>query len=150
MVQIQEEVVDYYELDNFENSVINLVDDDDYYQQVLVFLVIFASSSVYSYRKKRRSRGKKFGYKKSYISSEVRAGSGSVFEIGRKKWEQKQVYIKILEGEFFVIMWCSSSERDNEIEGQTEENLFFDYLEYVIGKKFFFEGIFGVDFLNFK
>ncbi|XP_070358781.1 membrane-bound transcription factor site-2 protease isoform X3 [Equus asinus] len=145
MVQTQEEVVDYYESDNLENPVINPVDDDDYYQQALASLATSASSSAYSYRKKRRSRGKKPGHKKSYTSSEARAGSGSAPETGRKKWEQKQVHIKTLEGEFSVTMWCPSSERDNETEGQTEENSPPDYSEYVTGKKLPPEGIPGVD-----
>lgn len=102
----------------------------------------------------KKGGGKKSG-KKSYFSGGVGVVGGGGVDLGNKKWEQKQVQIKILEGEFLVIMWFLDEKKDIDYEIVVEEqiigeNLFFDYLEYMIGKKFFFGGIFGIDFLDFK
>lgn len=67
--------------------------EEDYIEQTLVTIPGKSSSSG---RMRKAGGGKKSG-KKSYFS----AG-----EMGRK-WEQKQVQIKTLEGEFSVTMWAS-------------------------------------------
>ena len=67
--------------------------EDEYIEQTLV--TVAGKSSVG--RMKRGGSGKKTG-KKSYLS-------GS--EASSRKWEQKQVQIKTLEGEFSVTMWAS-------------------------------------------
>ncbi|XP_014646648.1 PREDICTED: transcription factor YY2 [Ceratotherium simum simum] len=150
MVQTQEEVVGCYESDsNLENQMTDPIDENDYFQQTLASLAASASSSAYgcgkkrsSRGKKRSSRGKKPSDKKSYTSSEAKAGSSSGSKTVRKKWEQKQVQIKTLEGEFSVTMWSTSDERDNEPEGQNSPP---DYSAYMTGKKLPPGGIPGVD-----
>ncbi|XP_026335981.2 transcription factor YY2 [Ursus arctos] len=148
MVQTQEEVVGYYESDNlqannnFEDQMVIPVDEDDSFRQTLASLSASASSSTYSRSKKRSSQSRKASGKKNYTTSEPRAGSSSS-EVGSKKWEQKQVQIKTLEGEFSVTMWSPSEKRDHET-GQTE-NSAPDYSEYMTGKKLPPEGIPGID-----
>lgn len=116
MVQTQEEVVGYYESDglqtNLGDQMVIPVDEDHYFQQTLASLTASASSSTYSHAKKRRNRSGKPSGKKSY-SSTVGGGavSSSSSEAGSKKWEQKQVQIKTLEGEFSVTMWSSGELR---------------------------------------
>lgn len=100
LVQTREEVVgeDDSELhtdDGFEDQILIPVPavEEDFIEQTLVTV---AGKSSTAGRMKRAGSGKKAG-KKSYL-----AGG----EIGRK-WEQKQVQIKTLEGEFSVTMWAS-------------------------------------------
>ncbi|KFM73407.1 Polycomb protein PHO, partial [Stegodyphus mimosarum] len=54
---------------------------------------------------KRGRKGKKVGNK-------VKTDTGLTFEMERssRKWEQKQVQIKTLEGEFSVTMWASGTD----------------------------------------
>ncbi|XP_059012904.1 transcription factor YY2 [Mustela lutreola] len=146
MVQTQEEVVGYYESDNlqahssFEDQVVLPVDEDECFQQTLASLSASASSSTRS--KKRSSQSKKASCKKNYTTSEPRAGSSNS-EMGAKKWEQKQVQIKTLEGEFSVTMWSPSEKKDDET-GQIESSAP-DYSEYMTGKKLPPEGLPGID-----
>lgn len=102
LVQTREEVVgeDDSELhtdDGYEDQILIPVPavEEDYIEQTLV--TVGKSSTG---RMKRAGSGKKAG-KKSYLSGG---------EIGRK-WEQKQVQIKTLEGEFSVTMWSSGKSR---------------------------------------
>ncbi|KAG1706999.1 Transcription factor YY2 [Nymphon striatum] len=94
-------------------------------------------------RAKRTSRGKTVG---------GHLGSDLSFETDRnsRKWEQKQVQIKTLEGEFSVTMWASGTD-DDEKKELTVEPLEAspdpdpDYTEYMTGKKIPPGGIPGVD-----
>ncbi|XP_004411371.1 PREDICTED: transcription factor YY2 [Odobenus rosmarus divergens] len=146
MVQTQEEVVGYYESDNlqanssFENQMIVPVNADNGFQQTLTSFSATTSSSTYS-RSKKRSR--KASGKKNYTIGEPQAGSSTSEEMGPKKWEQKQVQIKTLEGEFSVTMWSPSEKRDDGT-GRIE-NSAPDYSEYMTGKKLPPEGIPGID-----
>ncbi|XP_039078491.1 transcription factor YY2 [Hyaena hyaena] len=148
MVQTQEEVVGYYESDdlqastNSENQVVIPVNQDDNFQQTLASLSTSVSSSAVSHSKKRSSQSKKSSGKKNNTNSEAHAGSSSS-EIGRKKWEQKQVQIKTLEGEFSVTMWSPTDQREKDT-GQIK-NPAPDYSEYMTGKKLPPGGIPGVD-----
>ena len=104
LVQTREEVVgeDDTELhtdDGFEDQILIPVPavEEDYIEQTLVTVAGKSSSAG---RMKKAGSGKKAG-KKSYLSGG---------EMGRK-WEQKQVQIKTLEGEFSVTMWASGKFR---------------------------------------
>ncbi|ELR57808.1 Transcriptional repressor protein YY1 [Bos mutus] len=66
------------------------------------------------------------------------------------KWEQKQVQIKTLEGEFSVTMWSSDEKKDIDHETVVEEQIIGensppDYSEYMTGKKLPPGGIPGID-----
>lgn len=150
LLQTQEEVVGYYESEgllanNLENQMVVPVNEDDCFQQTLASLSASASSSsssASSHTRKRSSHGKKPSSKKSCASGKAKAGSSS--EERSKKWEQTEVQIKTLEGQFSVTMWSPTDKRDQET-GQTEENPAPDYTEYMKGKKLPPEGIPGVD-----
>ncbi|XP_053673078.1 transcriptional repressor protein YY1-like [Anopheles nili] len=49
----------------------------------------------------------------------------------RRRWEQKQVQIKTMEGEFSVTMWASGTDDDDGSNPETDP----DYTEYMTGKK---------------
>ncbi|KAL1443214.1 hypothetical protein MTO96_030393 [Rhipicephalus appendiculatus] len=74
---------------------------------------------------KRGRKGKRGGKGRSF-------GGELTFETDRstRKWEQKQVQIKTLEGEFSVTMWASGTE-DEESTPEPDP----DYTEYMTGKK---------------
>lgn len=100
LVQTREEVVgdDDSELhadDGFEDQILIPVPavEEDFIEQTLV--TVDGKSSTTG-RMKRSGSGKRAS-KKSYLTGG---------EVGRK-WEQKQVQIKTLEGEFSVTMWSS-------------------------------------------
>lgn len=69
--------------------------EDEYIEQTLV--TVAGKSSMGRVKRGGGTGGKKAG-KKSYLSGA---------EAGGRKWEQKQVQIKTLEGEFSVTMWAS-------------------------------------------
>nr|XP_005897805.1 PREDICTED: transcription factor YY2 [Bos mutus] len=73
----------------------------------------------------------------------LEATVGSSSEGGPKKWEQKQVEIQTLEGQFSVTMWSATNKKDPEA-GQTENSVP-DYSEYLTGKKLPPEGTPGID-----
>jgi len=53
-----------------------------------------------------------------------------------RRWEQKQVQIKTLEGEFSVTMWASGAEEDGlEYSDLGETELDADYTEYMTGRR---------------
>ncbi|XP_041809845.1 transcriptional repressor protein YY1a [Chelmon rostratus] len=139
LVQTREEVVgeDDSELhtdDGFEDQILIPVPavEEDFIEQTLVTVAGKSSSTG---RMKKAGSGKKAG-KKSYMSGG---------EMGRK-WEQKQVQIKTLEGEFSVTMWASDDKKDIDHEEQiTGENSPPDYSEYMTGKKLPPGGIPGID-----
>jgi hypothetical protein len=88
-----------------------------------------------------------------------------VGNINNRKWEQKQVQIKTLEGEFSVTMWASGTEEDDDVDNlqlddhgldddndltssssQHSQSHQLDISEYMTGsKKIPKEGIPGVD-----
>ncbi|CAL1575110.1 unnamed protein product [Knipowitschia caucasica] len=137
LVQTREEVVgeDDSELhtdDGYEEQILIPVPaDEDYIEHTLVTIPGKSSSSG---RSKRAGGGKKSG-KKSYFSSG---------DMGRK-WEQKQVQIKTLEGEFSVTMWASDKKDIDHEEQISGENSPPDYSEYMTGKKLPPGGIPGID-----
>ncbi|KAM9294211.1 transcriptional repressor protein YY1 [Gastrophryne carolinensis] len=111
--------------------------DDDYIEQTLVTVAGKSSAG----RLKKSGGGKKSGKKSSYLSG---------VEAGGRKWEQKQVQIKTLEGEFSVTMWASDDKKDIDHETVVEEQIIGensppDYSEYMTGKKLPPGGIPGID-----
>uniref|UniRef100_A0A8C0VU08 C2H2-type domain-containing protein n=1 Tax=Castor canadensis TaxID=51338 RepID=A0A8C0VU08_CASCN len=90
------------------------------------------------------------GGKKSYLGGGAGAAGGGGADPGNKKWEQKQVQIKTLEGEFSVTMWSSDEKKDIDHETVVEEQIIGensppDYSEYMTGKKLPPGGIPGID-----
>ncbi|XP_077285134.1 uncharacterized protein LOC143910506 isoform X2 [Arctopsyche grandis] len=58
-----------------------------------------------------------------------------------RRWEQKQVQIKTMEGEFSVTMWATGEDDDDGSNPEPDP----DYTEYMSGKKIPAEGIPGLD-----
>ncbi|KAK9876283.1 hypothetical protein WA026_012581 [Henosepilachna vigintioctopunctata] len=58
-----------------------------------------------------------------------------------RKWEQKQVQIKTMEGEFSVTMWASGTSDDEGSNPEPDP----DYTEYMTGKKMSSDAIPGLD-----
>ncbi|XP_073709306.1 transcriptional repressor protein YY1b isoform X3 [Garra rufa] len=147
LVQTREEVVggddsDLRGDDGFEDQILIPVPapgaEEEYIGQTLV--TVAGKSSVGRLSKKAASGGKKAG-KKSYLSAAEASG---------RKWEQKQVQIKTLEGEFSVTMWASDDKKDIDHETVVEEQIIGensppDYSEYMTGKKLPPGGIPGID-----
>ncbi|XP_054437116.1 transcription factor YY2 [Pteronotus mesoamericanus] len=164
VLQTQEEVVGYCESGNLSGNNfqeqqmgVQVEDEDVCFQQALASLEASASSSTWRHSKKR-SRNKKRSHKRSdkpsnapsdmpssgkqsSTSSAAAAGAAG----GCRKWEQKEVLIKTLEGQFSVTMWSPRDEGDQETEGPVEEDSPPDYSEYLTGKKLPPEGIPGID-----
>uniref|UniRef100_A0A8C8RZC9 Transcriptional repressor protein YY1 n=1 Tax=Pelusios castaneus TaxID=367368 RepID=A0A8C8RZC9_9SAUR len=119
LVQTREEVVGGDDSDGlraddgFEDQILIPVPapagEDEYIEQTLVTVAAAGSksggggSSSAGGRVKKGGSGKKSS-KKSYLSG---GGGGGAEGGGGRKWEQKQVQIKTLEGEFSVTMWAS-------------------------------------------
>ncbi|XP_063804416.1 transcriptional repressor protein YY1 isoform X3 [Pseudophryne corroboree] len=149
LVQTREEVVggddsDLRPDDGYEDQILIPVPapagEDEYIEQTLV--TVAGKSSGGGRGKKGGSGGKRSG-KKSYLS-----GGGA--EPSARKWEQKQVQIKTLEGEFSVTMWASDDKKDIDHETVVEEQIIGensppDYSEYMTGKKLPPGGIPGID-----
>ncbi|XP_020488080.2 transcriptional repressor protein YY1b isoform X2 [Labrus bergylta] len=145
LVQTREEVVGGDDSDmhtdggsGFEDQILIPVPapgvEDEYIEQTLV--TVAGKSSLGRVKRGGSGGGKKAG-KKSYLS-------GS--EAGGRKWEQKQVQIKTLEGEFSVTMWASDIDHESVVEEQiVGENSPPDYSEYMTGKKLPPGGIPGID-----
>uniref|UniRef100_G3TXM6 Membrane-bound transcription factor site-2 protease n=1 Tax=Loxodonta africana TaxID=9785 RepID=G3TXM6_LOXAF len=132
MVQTQEEVVGCYESDNLQTNsdfedrmLLPLGNEDDDFQQTLASLSASSSSSASS-RGRKRSRSIKHSDKESHPSSEANAGESG------KKWEQKQMQIKTLEGEFSVAMW-SSNENKNPETGPGEQSIWHNFVLALLG-----------------
>ncbi|XP_017538871.1 transcriptional repressor protein YY1b isoform X1 [Pygocentrus nattereri] len=146
LVQTREEVVggdesDLRADDGFEDQILIPVPapgaEEEYIGQTLVTV---AGKSSVGRMKKGAGSGKKAG-KKSYLSASEASG---------RKWEQKQVQIKTLEGEFSVTMWASDDKKDIDHETVVEEQIIGessppDYSEYMTGKKLPPGGIPGID-----
>ncbi|XP_066485195.1 transcriptional repressor protein YY1 isoform X2 [Tiliqua scincoides] len=150
LVQTREEVVgdDSDGLradDGFEDQILIPVPapagEDEFIEQTLVTVAAAGSKgggggAASSSGRAKKGGGKKGG-KKGYL-----AGGGAE---GRK-WEQKQVQIKTLEGEFSVTMWASDIDHETVVEEQIiGENSPPDYSEYMTGKKLPPGGIPGID-----
>uniref|UniRef100_A0A672LN81 Transcriptional repressor protein YY1-like n=1 Tax=Sinocyclocheilus grahami TaxID=75366 RepID=A0A672LN81_SINGR len=144
LVQTREEVVggdesELQEDDGFEERILIPVPAEEHYiGQTL--LTVAGRSSAGRLGKRAASGGKKAG-KKSYLSAAEACG---------RKWEQKQVQIKTLEGEFSVTMWASDDKKDLAHETVVEEQVIGensppDFTEYMTGKKLPPGGIPGID-----
>nr|XP_058907144.1 transcription factor YY2 [Kogia breviceps] len=147
MVQMQEEVVGYYQSDdvqvsNLENKMVILADKDDCFLETLAPLSPSTSSSAYSHSRKPSGQGRKPSDKNRYAGGKTRAGSSS--EEGSEKGEQEQVHIKTLEGGFAVTVRSVGNKRGREA-GQAVGNPTLGYSEYMTGKKLPPGGIPGVD-----
>nr|XP_015931141.1 transcriptional repressor protein YY1 [Parasteatoda tepidariorum] len=81
--------------------------------------------------------------KKNKKSSKVKIENELSYEMERssRKWEQKQVQIKTLEGEFSVTMWASGIDEDEATVPEPDP----DYTEYMTGKKISADDLPGVD-----
>lgn len=124
LVQTREEVVGGDDSDGlraedgFEDQILIPVPapaggDDDYIEQTLVTVAAAGKSGGGSSSgggRVKKGGGKKSG-KKSYLGSGAGAAGGGGADPGNKKWEQKQVQIKTLEGEFSVTMWSSDEKK---------------------------------------
>ena len=60
-----------------------------------------------------------------------------------RRWEQKQVQIKTMEGEFSVTMWASGNDDDDDDGSNPEPDP--DYTEYMTGKKIVQDPVPGID-----
>ncbi|XP_060611574.2 transcriptional repressor protein YY1 isoform X1 [Anolis sagrei] len=163
--------------DGFEDQILIPVPapsgEDEYIEQTLVTVAAAgskaasgaaaASSSAPSSSRVKKggsSSGKKSS-KKSYLAAGggggggvggggAEGGGGGGGGGGGRKWEQKQVQIKTLEGEFSVTMWASDDKKDIDHETVVEEQIIGensppDYSEYMTGKKLPPGGIPGID-----
>lgn len=101
--------------DGFEDQILIPVPapagEDEYIEQTLVTVAAAGSkggsgggSSSGGGRVKKGGGSGKKSSKKSYLTG---GGGGAEGGGGARKWEQKQVQIKTLEGEFSVTMWAS-------------------------------------------
>ncbi|KAL3873528.1 hypothetical protein ACJMK2_036634 [Sinanodonta woodiana] len=98
------------------------------------------------------SRKGKGGKKKGNKSNRILSPSGLVPELSldtptsTKKWEQKQVQIKTLEGEFSVTMWATGADDKVKLEEDSSvSETDADFTEYMTGKKLPPGGIPGLD-----
>ncbi|XP_007989471.1 transcription factor YY2 [Chlorocebus sabaeus] len=151
MVQTQEEVVGYYGSDNLLGNDLEdqlaILDstEDEHFQLTLASLsASAASTSTQSRSKKRSKKPSKTPSSKSATSAEA-TPAGSSSDDSRRKWEQKQVQIKTLEGEFSVSVWSPNDSNDQGAVGEGQAENPPDYSEYLKGKKLPPEGLPGVD-----
>ncbi|KAF5284162.1 hypothetical protein FQR65_LT00162 [Abscondita terminalis] len=75
------------------------------------------------------------------IKNETMLCGEMTMETKPRKWEQKQVQIKTMEGEFSVTMWASGASDDEGSNPEPDP----DYTEYMTGKKIPADGIPGLD-----
>ncbi|XP_014672127.1 PREDICTED: transcriptional repressor protein YY1-like [Priapulus caudatus] len=88
--------------------------------------------------RKMKGRGRKILRRNELTELSFDSGDRS-----NRKWEQKQVQIKTLEGEFSVTMWASGGDEKKPLSEESEPDP--DYTEYMTGKKIPPGGIPGVD-----
>ncbi|XP_052768526.1 transcriptional repressor protein YY1-like isoform X2 [Mya arenaria] len=88
--------------------------------------------------------GKKKSARSKFISNTGLNELGLDMPTTNKKWEQKQVQIKTLEGEFSVTMWASGDDKKLEEDSSVSESDA-DYTEYMTGRKLPPGGIPGLD-----
>ncbi|KAL5008684.1 hypothetical protein ScPMuIL_014265 [Solemya velum] len=90
--------------------------------------------------------GKKKGAKNRGLSNVGLAGDLGLDVSSTKKWEQKQVQIKTLEGEFSVTMWATGNDDKTKLEEDASvSETDADFTEYMTGKKLPPGGIPGLD-----
>ncbi|XP_052271056.1 transcriptional repressor protein YY1-like isoform X2 [Dreissena polymorpha] len=92
--------------------------------------------------------GKRKTARSKFIAAESVAGLNALgldhMPSSNKKWEQKQVQIKTLEGEFSVTMWASGDDKKLEEDSSVSESDA-DFTEYMTGRKLPPGGIPGLD-----
>ncbi|XP_077321354.1 transcriptional repressor protein YY1-like [Lithobates pipiens] len=142
LVQTREEVVGSEDLrpeDGYDDQILIPAPgtgDEDYMEHSLL---TSAGRSGTHRGKRSGGGGKRSGKKSGYLTGTE-----------PRKWEQKQVQIKTLEGEFSVTMWASDDKKDIDHETVVEEQIIGensppDYSEYMTGKKLPPGGIPGID-----
>ncbi|KAL4237954.1 Transcriptional repressor protein yy1 [Mactra antiquata] len=88
--------------------------------------------------------GKKKGAKSKFIAN-TGLNELNYMPTSNKKWEQKQVQIKTLEGEFSVTMWASGDDKVKLEEDSSVSESDADFTEYMTGRKLPPGGIPGLD-----
>ncbi|XP_052026554.1 transcription factor YY2 [Apodemus sylvaticus] len=145
-VQTREEVVDYQDPDNlllgaeFESQMVLPIHEDDYLQPTTAsFSGLMAAES-------GQDELSPLGGNLCGLTTIIEAGAeeGLDPDLGDKQWEQKQIQIDGLDGEFPFTMWEDNEKEDPVAEAQAGESTP-DYSEYMTGKKFPPEGIPGID-----
>ncbi|XP_066530170.1 transcriptional repressor protein YY1a [Hoplias malabaricus] len=150
LVQTREEVVgcddsDLHGGDGFEEQILIPVPvpaaEEEYIEQTLVTVSGGGKNSGRLKKSGGGGGGSKKVLKKTFLGPTEASG---------RKWEQKQVQIKTLEGEFSVTMWASDDKKDIDHETVVEEQIIGensppDYSEYMTGKKLPPGGIPGID-----
>ncbi|XP_040856277.1 transcription factor YY2 [Ochotona curzoniae] len=142
-VQTQEEVVGYYDTDNLQAS--SDFGDPTCFPGNSEECVLQSLTSGASLEQggKPGSRGRRRRRRQTCNSS-----SSEALADNNKKWEQKQVPIRTLEGEFSVTMWTSNEKKDQEPQPGADaqsRNSSPDYSEYMTGKKLPPGGLPGID-----
>lgn len=95
------------------------------------------------------SRKRKSGMKQPRIVNRIRTNdihnltAVETLDVNQKprRWEQKQVQIKTMEGEFSVTMWASGTDDDDGSNPEPDP----DYTEYMTGKKITQDCVPGID-----
>ncbi|KAL8564285.1 hypothetical protein ACOMHN_050896 [Nucella lapillus] len=95
--------------------------------------------------KKGKGGRRKGGKSRNYTASIPGIGDLGLDPTSSKKWEQKQVQIKTLEGEFSVTMWASGTDDTKLEEDSVAGDSDADFTEYMTGKKLPPGGIPGLD-----
>ncbi|KAF5899584.1 transcriptional repressor protein YY1-like, partial [Clarias magur] len=143
LVQTREEVVGCDDSDLHPN--------DGFEEQILIPVPVPAAEEEFIEQTLVTVSGKNTGrLKKGSGKKVVKKGFLGSTEASGRKWEQKQVQIKTLEGEFSVTMWASDDKKDIDHETVVEEQIIGensppDYSEYMTGKKLPPGGIPGID-----
>ncbi|PNI21396.1 YY2 isoform 1 [Pan troglodytes] len=149
MLQTQEEVVGYCDSDNQLGNDLEdqlaLPDsiEDEHFQMTLASLSASAASTSTSTQSRSKKPSKKPSGKSATSTEANPAGSSS--SEGTRKWEQKQMQVKTLEGEFSVTMWSPNDNNDQGAVGEGQAENPPDYSEYLKGKKLPPGGLPGVD-----
>ncbi|XP_071159546.1 transcription factor YY2-like isoform X2 [Mytilus galloprovincialis] len=102
-----------------------------------------STEEICTYRKGKGSK-KKGSRSKNYVSAGTLGELNFDSPSSSKKWEQKQVQIKTLEGEFSVTMWATGGDDKIKLEDEVSETDA-DFTEYMTGKKLPPGGIPGLD-----
>jgi hypothetical protein len=157
MLHTGEELVDCQDIDSllaindFEGQLaIPGVPEDDFFQQTLASLSAPTAFATFdqdpSLLNDSTHSGKLSGSGAEVkFEAEVEAGSSSS-SLNPKTWEQKQVQIKTLEGEFSVTVWAECGKKEAEVQCQEQARSSSpDYSEYLKGKKLPPGGIPGID-----
>ncbi|XP_054107535.1 transcription factor YY2 [Callithrix jacchus] len=147
MVQTQEEVVSYRSSgsgpgdDSKDQLVMPASSEDGHFQQTLTSLATSAALTSTQSLSRKRSRKPS----NSSANSTEATPPGSPPDESSNKWEQKQVQIKTLGGEFSLNMWSANDNDDKGRVGEGRPDNSPDYSEYLKGKKLPPEGLPGID-----